>query len=121
MFADDTKLFKEIRTENDAKQLQNDISNLESWSTTSGLSFNGTKCKAQTVTRKLKPITTGYTMKDCQLTSTKNERDLGVWISTDFYYGGASPQLYFKMDKTLTIVMRHIFKQNMHKLYIFRN
>jgi hypothetical protein len=30
MFADDTKLFKEIRTENDAKQLQNDISNLES-------------------------------------------------------------------------------------------
>jgi hypothetical protein len=59
------------------------VTSIESWSTTSGLSFNRTKFKAQTVPRKLKPITTSYTKNDCQLTSTKNERDLGVWISID--------------------------------------
>ena len=107
MFADETKLFKEIRTENDAKQLQNDISNLESWSTTSGLSFNGTKCKAQTVTRKLKPITTGYTMKDCQLTSTKNERDLGVWISTDLRWNKQVNQQCARSNKELSYIRRN--------------
>ena len=107
MFADDTKLFKEIRTENDAKQLQNDISNLESWSTTSGLSPNGTKCKAQTVTRKLKPITTSYTMKDCQLTSTKNERDLGVWISTDLRWNKQVNQQRARANKELSYIRRN--------------
>ena len=34
MFADDTELFKEIHTTNDAEQLQDDINNLETWSTT---------------------------------------------------------------------------------------
>ena len=42
MFADDTELSKEIQTTNDAVQLQDDINNLETWSTTTGLS-----CKAQ--------------------------------------------------------------------------
>ncbi len=84
MFADDTKLFKEIRMVNDAKQLQNDISNLESRSNTSGLSLNGTNPKHRQLLASFKPITTSYAMKaDCQLTSTKNERDFGVWISTD--------------------------------------
>ncbi len=107
MFADDTKLFKEIRTVNDAKQLQNDISNLQSWSTTSGLSFNGTKCKAQTVTRKLKPITTSYAMKDCQLTSTKNERDLGVWISTDLRWNKQVNQQCARANKELSYIRRN--------------
>ena len=62
---------KEMRTTNHAKQLQDDINNLETWSTTSGLSFNETKCKAQTITRKLKPITSKHTLKHCQLTSTQ--------------------------------------------------
>jgi hypothetical protein len=104
MFADDTKLFKEIRTENDAKQRQNDISNLESWSTTSGLSFNRTKCKAQTVPRKLKPITTSYTKNDCQLTSTKNERDLGVWISIDLKWNKQVNQQCACANKDLSYI-----------------
>jgi hypothetical protein len=106
MFADDTKLFKEIRTESDAKQLQNDISNLESWSTTSGISFNGAKCKAQTITRKLKPITTSYTMKDCQIASTKHERDLGVWLSNDLRWNKQTDQQCARANKELSYIRR---------------
>ena len=47
MFADDTKLFKERQMTNDAEQLQNDINNLKTWSTTSGLSFNETTVSAR--------------------------------------------------------------------------
>ena len=47
MFADDTKLFKEIQTTNDAEQLQNDINIFETWSTTSSLLFNETTVSAR--------------------------------------------------------------------------
>ena len=107
MFVDDTKLFREIQTTNDAEQLQDDVNNLETWSTTSGLLFNETKCKAQTVTRKLKPITNKYTMKDCQLTSTKNERDLGVWISTDLKWNIQVNQQCARANKELSYIRRN--------------
>ena len=43
MFADDTKVLA-IQSPNDALMLQEDINNLENWSSESGLQFNETKC-----------------------------------------------------------------------------
>ena len=51
-----------------------------------GLTVNETKCKIQASIRKINPITTTYTTKRSQLTSTTNERDLGVWISSDLMW-----------------------------------
>ncbi len=51
MFADDTKLFSTIKTGNDCKHLQNNLGNLQVWTSESGLSFNNKKCKAQHITR----------------------------------------------------------------------
>lgn len=83
MFADDTKIFKEIKSAADADLLQKDLSNLESWSTASGLLFNKNKCHAQSITRKTKPVITTYKMNESNLKSTRCERDLGVWVSSD--------------------------------------
>jgi hypothetical protein len=70
MFADDTKIFKEIKSAADADLLQKDFSNLESWSTASGLLFNKNKCHSQSITRKTKPVITTYKMKESNLKST---------------------------------------------------
>jgi hypothetical protein len=83
------------------------VTSIESWSTTSGLSFNRTKFKAQTVPRKLKPITTSYTKNDCQLTSTKNERDLGVWISIDLKWNKQVNQQCACANKELSYIRRN--------------
>jgi hypothetical protein len=53
MFADDTKLFSTIKTENDCEYLQNDLDNLRVWSSETGLSFNDKKCKAQAYHQKI--------------------------------------------------------------------
>jgi hypothetical protein len=45
MFADDTKLFSAIKSQDDVASLQADLVNLEHWSSQSGLSFNKSKCK----------------------------------------------------------------------------
>jgi hypothetical protein len=50
-FADDT-----INNQTDANLLQNDLNNLSTWSTSSGLNFNELKTNCQTVTRKRSPL-----------------------------------------------------------------
>ncbi len=45
MYADDTKMAREIRTEIDISILQRDLNYLQEWSSTWQLKFNGSKCK----------------------------------------------------------------------------
>jgi hypothetical protein len=82
-FADDTKLFKCISCEADSTLLQDDLNNINNWSSSSDLLFNQTKCKVQTISRKRMPIMTSYTMDNTQLDHCVQERDLGVWITSD--------------------------------------
>jgi len=44
MFADDTKIWCKIKTENDGTTLQEDLDNLSSWSEIWQLKFNAEKC-----------------------------------------------------------------------------
>ena len=53
-FADDTKVLNEITSKRDGEQLQEDLSDLITWSDSASLNFNYSKCKAQRITRKLK-------------------------------------------------------------------
>ena len=45
LFADDTKLYRRVTTLEDHKALQDDLTNLEYWSTKWNLCFNTNKCK----------------------------------------------------------------------------
>ena len=83
MFADDTKLFSAIKSQDDVASLQADLVNLEHWSSQSGLSFNKSKCKHQSITRKIVPFTSSYKLEDTKVTTTDCERDLGIWVSSN--------------------------------------
>jgi hypothetical protein len=52
LFADDTKIFREIREEKDEKMLQADLDSLQSWSDTWLLQFHPNKCKVMSVANK---------------------------------------------------------------------
>ena len=77
MFVDDTKLFSTIKSQDNVAALQTDLGTLEHWSTVSGLSFNQSKCKHQTLTQKLAPVASSYKLDDTIISSTDNEKDLG--------------------------------------------
>ena len=47
IFADDTKIYREIKDQNDIKQLQNDIDSLKKWSRDWQLLFSASKCKCR--------------------------------------------------------------------------
>ena len=83
MFADDTKVYKVVMSEDDGAALQQDLDNLSSWSAASGLAFNDKKCKLQTITRKRKPICTSYEVNGSTIKSCDVERDLGISLDCD--------------------------------------
>lgn len=83
MFADGTKIYKEIKSREDCASLQEDLDSLSAWSADTGLSFNVTKYNVQTITRKRRPISASYQITGCVINATASERDLGVSVSSD--------------------------------------
>ena len=80
-FTNDTKILKEITSTSDAEQLQEDLSNLVTQSDSASLNFNYSKCKAQRITRKLKPVIFVNHMTGSPLEVVCAEKDLLVYIT----------------------------------------
>ena len=85
-FADDTKIFKVIRSISDAASLQQDLSHFESGSSEANLHLNVEKCKLLRITRKYNKVEYHYKLKDKALINTNYERDLGVWTSSNLIW-----------------------------------
>ena len=58
LFADDCALYRQIKSSNDTKILQNDVNRLHSWSQKWHLPLNTSKCKVMNITNKNKINTT---------------------------------------------------------------
>lgn len=85
MFADDTKMWSVLRSEEDSRMLQEDLDRLTEWSENWQLLFNTEKCKIMHMGHKQK---TEYYMQDAagnkkKLLETTKERDLGILVSQD--------------------------------------
>ena len=78
LFADDLKLFRIIKTSNDAELLQNDINVLCDWCNQNNLLLNISKCKVLTFSRKRTPYLSNYYLNDSLLTRVYKNNDLGI-------------------------------------------
>jgi hypothetical protein len=56
LFADDLKIFRIIKTPNDAVFLQNDLNHLGDWCGQNKLYLNNTKCKVNDLLEKAIPL-----------------------------------------------------------------
>ena len=88
MFADDTKLYRDIANQSDIEIIQNDINNLFKWSEKWLLRFHPDKCKVLSIIGKRhQQRTTKYTMPTYSgsyvtLESVESEKDIGVTIDS---------------------------------------
>jgi len=78
-FADDTKIAKQIRSEEDRQSLQSALDNLYEWTVTWDMRFNVSKCKIVHVGRNNPKYT--YNIGGETLNSDSNEKDIGVLIT----------------------------------------
>ena len=64
LYADDTKLYRNVSSAEHCDLIQDTLSNMHVWSHRKNIRFNTSKCKVLTVTRKKTPIASDYTL-DC--------------------------------------------------------
>ena len=93
LYADNTKLWRPINTEQDCKALQNDVNMLQQWCINNKMKFNINKCYALTVTEtnyllisKLPFSKFFYTLNDKIIDYTCEERDLGILMNPKFNF-----------------------------------
>jgi len=84
IFADDTKLFSSVMTEDDHKQLQNDLNSLIKWSEDWQLGFNESKCKVIHLGHNNSKRQ--YQMNAISLSVSSEEKDLGIIIDNELKY-----------------------------------
>jgi len=87
MFADDTKIYRQITSRSDALKLQSDINSLEEWSKIWQLHFNHDKCHVLTM-GKFENIQHAhqYIVYDNEIEHVFNEKDLGVTIDSELNF-----------------------------------
>ena len=78
LFADDSIVYREIRSPTDHHILQTDIQNLTDWSNKWQMNFNTSKCHLLTITHKPKPSKFTYTIANQPIYRVSSRTYLGV-------------------------------------------
>jgi hypothetical protein len=63
LYADDSKVYESISSMQCRETLQQSLDSLNTWSYINNMSFNASKCKVLTVTRKLNPVNFDYRLE----------------------------------------------------------
>lgn len=86
LFADDIKVFVEVRTQSDTLKLQRDIDNIFKWCQDNRLHFNIGKCNIISLHRTNASIVNNYILNGQVIARVDEVRDLGVTIDSRFRF-----------------------------------
>ena len=81
LFADDSLLYRRIRSSQDSISLQKDLDRLQQWEKEWQMSFNPAKCVVVRITRKRNPISATYKIHNHDLEVMKQGKYLGVTLA----------------------------------------
>ena len=109
LFADDTIVYREIKTQKDHEALQKDLETLFQWSKTWQMSFNVTKCYALRMTKRKKPSIFTYSMDGRDLEYVDSHPYLGVHFSDDLEWNKQVTKVTSKAKRTLGVVTRNLY------------
>ena len=113
MYADDTKVWRQVASESDHVALQNDIDYLYQWSLENKMNFHPDKCKVVSVANRLPPllgilpnIQYFYSLGDNILDYVDCEKDLGVDINPTLNFGEQCERLLAKANQQFGLTKR---------------
>ena len=107
MFADDTKVYSQIHSPEDAYKLQEDLVKLEKWSHDWLLVFHPDKCKIISIGRHEDIIYAhNYTLLGQELEHIDEEKDLGVIIDSELTFESHITSKVSKANQMMGLVRR---------------
>ena len=102
LYADDTKLYREIKNLSDNEKLQQDINLLNDWALSNKMYFHPDKCKSMCVT--LQKVV--YKLGAVSIEPVTTEKDLGVNFTSNLSWSEHCNYLYSKASSKLGLVRR---------------
>ena len=111
LYADDTKIWREISCDGDQYIIQQDINNLYKWSVENKMNFHPSKCKVIAVTNKrliysLPFYEFIYSLNGTALDYVESEKDLGVTINCKLNWSAHCKNLASKANQRLGLIRR---------------
>lgn len=104
MFADDTKVYREINSPSDNNLLQEDMNSLEEWSDDWLLRFHPDKCKVLSLGKKSTPA--DYSLCNTKLQATTKEKDIGVVIDNKLTFEDHINEKINKANSIMGLIRR---------------
>ncbi|KAK2568354.1 RNA-directed DNA polymerase from mobile element jockey [Acropora cervicornis] len=108
LFADDSLLYCAIDIPQDCLALQEDLDKLSQWSYKWQMSFNVSKCKSLSITRKRNPYLHQYTMNGQELESVKSHPYLGVELTQSLNWNNHINNITTKANRSLGFIKRNL-------------
>ncbi|CAG9138363.1 unnamed protein product [Plutella xylostella] len=106
MYADDTKIFLDIKTEANCHNLQADLNRLSIYYETNRIKVNVDKCQTISFSRKRAPIKFPYSLQNTIIDKTDLVRDLGVYFDSKLLMDQHIDIITDKAYKNLGFVIR---------------
>lgn len=108
LYADDLKLYMEIKSEDDCRALQRDVDAIFEWSVKNRMEFNSSKCYAMTFGRMRRPICFEYKLNNFTIEKTTVMKDLGVTFDHKLTFHGHMMLLAKESFRRLGFVLRNV-------------
>jgi exonuclease III len=109
MYADDTKIYRQVDSPEESSILQKDLDSLVEWAEQWQMNFNASKCKVLHLGRKQQKFTYNMRNKDgnqMNLESTECEKDLGIHIDSDLNFSKHTETQVNKANRILGMIRR---------------
>ena len=108
LFADDTYIYRSIRSINDCKILQKDIQKLMQWEQSWSMEFHPNKSKVLRITNKRKEIKYRYLLHNVILKDVSNAKYLGVTMHTRLLWKNHVHEICGEANQTRQFLQRNL-------------
>lgn len=106
LFADDAKIFRKIKTLDDAKLLQKDMDAIIKWVDENDLSLNLDKCEIMSFSKKNNIILHKYFLSDHEVRRVTEVKDLGITLDQKLTFKTHIQNISAKSHRMLGFTMR---------------
>ena len=120
LFAEDTKIFKEIETTDDKESLQDDLNTINTWTETWLLRLHPDKCKYMHVGRTNPDPDFEYHLAGQKLNQVTEEKDIGVVVDHDLNFDKHICEKVKKANSMAALIrriFRHLDQKSFPPLY----
>ena len=112
LFADDCIVYNIIDSEQNSRDLQNDLEVLAQWERRWGMAFHPEKCSILSICNSNSPYLFRYKLKGHVLERTSSSKYLGVNIFSNLNWGGHIDKIVNKANEVLGFLRRNLKTNN---------